>query len=250
MGPMDELGKAIASVASTAGASTVGIGNRWRGGSGVVVEKGKVLTNAHNLHGDEIHVFFADGREAEGKVLGADGDGDLAVIGVDTGDAPAIAVGRWVRAGDRLAGGGDWEPGGDRAARHGRATSRGLGARSAGRAVVAWRARWSTPLPCCPARRADRSSTATGKLLGINTNRLGSGFYQAIAADAGVARPRRGARPRRVAEESGGWAWASPRPTSRGSCAARWGSRSATGCWCATSRTARRPPRRGSRRAT
>ena len=64
VGPMDELGKAIASVASTAGASTVGIGNRWRGGSGVVVEKGKVLTNAHNLHGDEIHVFFADGREA------------------------------------------------------------------------------------------------------------------------------------------------------------------------------------------
>jgi len=93
MGPMDELGKAIATVAATAGASTVGIGNRWRGGSGVVVEAGKVLTNAHNLHGDEVHVFFADGREAEGKILGADGDGDLAVIGVDTGDAPTIAWG-------------------------------------------------------------------------------------------------------------------------------------------------------------
>ena len=91
MGPMEELGKAIASVASSAGASTVGIGNRWRGGSGVVVESGKVLTNAHNLHGDEVHVFFGDGRDAPGKVLGADGDGDLAVIGVDTGDAPAIA---------------------------------------------------------------------------------------------------------------------------------------------------------------
>src|SRR6202795_3054460 len=93
MGPIEELGKAIAAVASTAGASTVGIGNRWRGGSGVVIEAGKVLTNAHNLHGDEIHVYFSDGREADGKVLGADGDGDLAVITVDTKDAPALAWG-------------------------------------------------------------------------------------------------------------------------------------------------------------
>ena len=58
-----------------------------------MVEAGKVLTNAHNLHGDEIRVFFPDGREVDGKVLGADGDGDLAVIGVDTGEAPAIAWG-------------------------------------------------------------------------------------------------------------------------------------------------------------
>ena len=90
MGPIEDLGKAINGIAEGAGRSTVGIGNRWRGGSGVVVEAGKVLTNAHNLHGDEIRVFFADGREADGKVLGADGDGDLAVIGVDTGEAPAI----------------------------------------------------------------------------------------------------------------------------------------------------------------
>ena len=90
MGPMDELGKAIASVASTAGASTVGIGNRWRGGSGVVVEKGKVLTNAHNLRGDEVTVTFADGRRTRGTVAGWDGDGDLAVIDVDTADAAPV----------------------------------------------------------------------------------------------------------------------------------------------------------------
>ena len=93
MGPIEDLGKAINGIAEGAGHSTVGIGNRWRGGSGVVVEAGKVLTNAHNLHGDEIRVFFPDGREVDGKVLGADGDGDLAVIGVDTGEAPAIAWG-------------------------------------------------------------------------------------------------------------------------------------------------------------
>ena len=61
MGPIEDLGKAIAGIADTAGTSTVGVGNRWRGGSGVVIEQGKVLTNAHNLHGDEIRVFFPDG---------------------------------------------------------------------------------------------------------------------------------------------------------------------------------------------
>jgi len=62
MGPIEDLGKAINGIAEGAGRSTVGIGNRWRGGSGVVVEAGKVLTNAHNLHGDEIRVFVSDVR--------------------------------------------------------------------------------------------------------------------------------------------------------------------------------------------
>ena len=37
MGPIEDLGKAINGIAEGAGRSTVGIGNRWRGGSGVVV---------------------------------------------------------------------------------------------------------------------------------------------------------------------------------------------------------------------
>src|SRR5512146_2689248 len=74
MGPMEQLGTAIAEVAKKVGPSTVGVGNRWRGGSGIVLEKGKVLTNAHNLHGDEVHVYFADGRTVDGSVVGIDGD--------------------------------------------------------------------------------------------------------------------------------------------------------------------------------
>ena len=62
MGSLDDFGAAIAKVAEGVNGSTVGVGNRWRGGSGVVLEKGKVLTNAHNLHGDEVHVYFLDGR--------------------------------------------------------------------------------------------------------------------------------------------------------------------------------------------
>jgi len=185
MGPMDELGKAIASVASTAGASTVGIGNRWRGGSGVVVEAGKVLTNAHNLHGDEVHVYFGDGRKAEGKVLGADGDGDLAVIGVDTGDAPAIGwgdgsalgIGSPVVAIGNSAGNGlrvtvGYVSGVDRAFRGPR------GRRVAG-AV-------EHTAPLLPGSSGGPIVDGEGKLLGINTNRLGSGFYQAISADAAL----------------------------------------------------------------
>jgi S1-C subfamily serine protease len=185
MGPIEDLGKAINGIAEGAGKSTVGIGNRWRGGSGVVVEDGKVLTNAHNLHGDEVRVFFADGSEADGKVLGADGDGDLAVIGVDTGKAPAIgwgdgtalAIGAPVVAIGNPAGQGvrvtlGFVSGLNRAFRGPR------GRRVAG-AV-------EHTAPLLPGSSGGPIVDGEGNLLGINTNRLGSGFYQAIAADASL----------------------------------------------------------------
>ena len=185
MGPLDELGKTIATIASTAGASTVGIGNRWRGGSGVVVDKGKVLTNAHNLHGDEVHVYFSDGREAEGKVLGADGDGDLAVIGVDTGMVPAIGWGD----GSALGIGSPVVAIGNPAGNGLRVT---VGYVSGiGRAFRGPRGRRVAgavehTAPLLPGSSGGPIVDGDGKLLGINTNRLGSGFYQAIAADAGL----------------------------------------------------------------
>jgi len=200
MGPIEELGQAIAAIAGKAGASTVGIGNRWRGGSGVVVEAGKVLTNAHNLHGDEVHVFFADGREADGKVLGVDGDGDLAVIGVETGDAPAIewgdgsalgigspviAIGNPAGAGVRVTFG--------LVSGVGRAFRGPRGRRVAG-AVEHTAA-------LLPGSSGGPIVDGEGRLLGINTNRLGSGFYQSIAADGGlrdrVAALGRGEAPKR-----------------------------------------------------
>ena len=200
MGPMDELGKAIASVASTAGASTVGIGNRWRGGSGVVVEAGKVLTNAHNLHGDEVHVFFADGREAEGKVLGADGDGDLAVIGVDTDGAPAIGWGD----GTALAIGSPVVAIGNPAGNGLRVTVgfvSGIGREFRGPRGRRVAGAVEHTAPLLPGSSGGPIVDGDGKLLGINTNRLGSGFYQAIAADGAlkdrVAALGRGESPKR-----------------------------------------------------
>jgi len=176
MGPMEQLGEAIAAVAARVGPSTVGVGNRWRGGSGIVLEQGKVLTNAHNLHGDEVHVYFADGT-----VLGIDGDGDLAVIGVDTGDAapltwgdgstlaigsPVVAVGNPNGQGLRVTAG--FVSGIGR-------SFRGPRGRRVSGAV-------EHTAPLMPGSSGGPIVDGEGRLLGINTNRLGSGFYQAIAA--------------------------------------------------------------------
>jgi serine protease Do len=185
MGPIEELGSAIGAVAAKAGPSTVGVGNRWRGGSGIVLDTGKVLTNAHNLHGDEIHVYFSDGREAEGKILGADGDGDLAVIAVDTKDAPALewGGGSELSIGSPVIALGNPSGGGLRVTAGfvsgvGRAFRGPRGRRVAG-AV-------EHTAPLLPGSSGGPIVNADGQLLGINTNRLGSGFYLAIAADAGL----------------------------------------------------------------
>ena len=90
MTAIQELQAAITSVADKSGASIGGIGSRQRG-SGVVIADGKVLTNAHNVRGDEVTVTFADGRSTRGQLSGVDWDGDLAVISVDTGKSKALA---------------------------------------------------------------------------------------------------------------------------------------------------------------
>ena len=90
MAVLDEVAGALASVAEKVGPSVVRIGGGWRGGSGVVIGKGAVLTNAHNVRGDEVTVVFADGRRAAGSVAGIDVDGDLAVVSVDTGSTAVV----------------------------------------------------------------------------------------------------------------------------------------------------------------
>src|SRR5579859_2340075 len=86
----DDIQASISQLAGGAGASVVGIGQRWGVGSGIVLGQGRVLTNAHNVRGNEVTVTFADGRTADGTVAGHDFDGDLAVINTDTGAAAAL----------------------------------------------------------------------------------------------------------------------------------------------------------------
>ena len=85
---------------------------RERGqGSGVVIDsaKGLVLTNAHVVDQvDSVAVTFADGRQVDGKVVGADSVTDLAVVRIPReggelraaplGDSEALEVGDWAIA--------------------------------------------------------------------------------------------------------------------------------------------------------
>jgi serine protease Do len=182
---LDEIQAGIAQQAEGAGASVVGIGQRWGAGSGIVLGQGRVLTNAHNVRGDQVTVTFADGRTAEGTVTGKDVDGDLAVIDVDTGGAPALAwadgtsaaIGTPVFALANPGGRGlrvtfGFVSGVDRSFRGPR-----------GRRITGSLEHTS---PLLPGSSGGPVVNAAGELLGINTNRLGEGFYLAIPADGAL----------------------------------------------------------------
>jgi serine protease Do len=87
---LEELERAIQTAAERTGPKVIGLGQGWGRGSGFVVGQGRILTNAHNLRGDEVTVIFHDGRREAGKVLASDQDLDLAVIEADTADIEPI----------------------------------------------------------------------------------------------------------------------------------------------------------------
>jgi serine protease Do len=90
MAVIEELEGAIQTAVERTGPAVIGLGQGWGRGSGFVIESGRILTNAHNLRGDEVTVTFHDGRRETGKVLASDEDLDLAVIEADTADIEPI----------------------------------------------------------------------------------------------------------------------------------------------------------------
>ena len=182
----DEIQASIARLAQDAGPSVVGVGQRWGIGSGVVLGAGRVLTNAHNVRGTQARVTFADGRTAEGNVAGHDIDGDLAVIEADTGQAPALpwattapAIGTPVFA---LA-----NPGG-RGLRVTFGSVSGIDRTFRGPRGLRITGSLEHTAPLLPGSSGGPVLDAAGQLLGINTNRLGEGFYLAIPADEALRR--------------------------------------------------------------
>jgi serine protease Do len=125
-------------------------------------------------------VTFADGRQAEATLAGADVDGDLAVLAVDTAAVPAL----------------EWS---DRTATIGTAvfavTTSGSGGRatfgfisSIARAFRGPRGRRISggiehTAPLAPGSSGSPLVDRDGRLLGLNTNRVGNGFYLALPAD-------------------------------------------------------------------
>jgi S1-C subfamily serine protease len=182
MGALDGIQEEIQRVAERVSTAVVGIGQRWGVGSGVVIAKDQVLTNAHNVRADEVTVTFPDGHTAAGRVLGHDIDGDLAVIGVETGDLPTI---EWATNGQPGIGAAVFalsNPGG-----RGLRVTLGFvtGVERSFRGPRGRRITGSIEhdAPLLPGSSGGPIVNADGQLLGLNTNRLGEGFYLAIPAD-------------------------------------------------------------------
>ena len=176
---LDAISATIQSVAGSAGPSVVSVGRNGRG-SGFVVAPSRVLTSAHNLRDQTVAVTFADGRSEQGAVHGVDADGDLVVLDVPTGDvAPLSFASDLPNLGTAVVAVG----------RGGHRSRTTLGFVSAvdqafhgprGRVV-----RGSLEHTAALARGSSGGPVlnTAGEVVGINTHRVGDGFYLARAAD-------------------------------------------------------------------
>src|SRR4029453_6360870 len=182
MGVLDELEQAVREVADRVGPSVVGIGRGRGRGSGVVLADGLVATNAHNLRGEETTGVFAGDRSPVGGVAGGAVAADLAVLAVDTGGAPAIAWAEGSGAGVGTPVFALANPGGQLRVTFGLVSAVGRAFRGPRGRRIAGSIEHPAPLP----RGASGGPVvdAAGRLLGIDTNRLGDDFYLALPADA------------------------------------------------------------------
>lgn len=174
--PRDQVKHVLDATAS----GVVRVGRHGGRGCGFVIDRGVVVTNAHNLRDRTTEITFADGRAVQARALGVDLHDDLAVLEVDTGDVtplawssnvpvelgdPVVAV---VRTADGIRVTRGSISGVDRSFRgpRGRRVPGGI-------EHTAPLARGSSGSPVVD---------ADGAVLGITTLRLGDGFFVALPA--------------------------------------------------------------------
>jgi len=179
---LEELSSAARSVLAGLSDAVVTIGTDGRG-SGLVIGTGKVLTNAHNLRDRTTLVTFADGRTEQGSVTGADEDGDLVVLDVDTGSATPVA---WA---EKVPEEGDVVFALSRGGHRSRIT---FGMVSAvdlafdgprGRQVHGG---VEHTAPLVRGSSGGPLTDAAGRVVGLNTHRIARGFYVARPVDAAL----------------------------------------------------------------
>ena len=179
---LEELSSAARSVLAGLSDAVVTIGTDGRG-SGLVIGTGKVLTNAHNLRDRTTLVTFADGRTEQGSVTGADEDGDLVVLDVDTGSATPAA---WA---EKVPEEGDVVFALSRGGHRSRIT---FGMVSAvdlafdgprGRQVHGG---VEHTAPLVRGSSGGPLTNAAGRVVGLNTHRIARGFYVARPVDAAL----------------------------------------------------------------
>jgi serine protease Do len=182
MNAIDELTSTAQAVASQLGGAVVTIGQDGRG-TGVVIAPGKVLTNAHNLRDRTTSVTFSDGRAAQATLAGADGDGDLVVVDVDTASAPAAT---WAEVSPQP---GDVvfavSRGGHRQRiSFGMVTTVDLAFHGPRGRTIEGGVEHTAALP--RGSSGGPLVNAAGAVVGINTHRVGRGFYVARPVDAAL----------------------------------------------------------------
>jgi serine protease Do len=184
MATLDDLQQAINGIAGTARSGVVRIDGRWRGASGVVLGDGLVLTNAHNIDGDELSLVFGNGTSAVGSVAGVDADSDLAVVRVDTAGATPIT---WAPDGSVALGSSVFAA---TATNDDVRVTWGLVSSLArtfhgprGRRI---RGSIEHTAPMAPGSSGSALLDAQGRLVGLNTNRLGGGLYLALPTDSAL----------------------------------------------------------------
>jgi serine protease Do len=182
MALFEELADSTRSVAAAVNDAIVAVGR----GSGVVVDAGVVVTCAHNLHGDTAELVTADGRRLQATVMGADIDGDLAVLQVEGLDvAPIERSTATVEAGDVV---------------FAAANPHGQGVRVTAGQITATDRSFRGPRRqrntgalehTAPLLRGSSGGAVVdpaGALLAINTHRLEGGFYVAVPVDEAWSR--------------------------------------------------------------
>ena len=176
---LDELARAARATVKDVGPSIVRLGDRHRGAAAIVVSGRRLITNAHNVEGDAVTIRTSSGTSLDARVAGIDEDLDLAVLEVEeAGPACHITEEPCVAGSPVFAIG---------VGQSGPRVTFGL-ISSTGVALRGPRGRRMSGLVEHTAHLAPGSSGSAlvdmqGRLVGMNTSRLGRGFYAAIPVD-------------------------------------------------------------------
>lgn len=184
MTTLDDLTAALQHVEATVAPAVVGVGHRRGAGSGVVIARDTILTNAHNVRADATGVRLHDGAKMEGSVVAIDADNDLAVLRTDTGDITPLS---WAAAVEPRVGTAVFAVSRSRASASARVTFGTIAAterRFRGPRSRPISGAFEHTAPLARGASGGPVVNAAGELLGLNTHRMGEGFYLAIPADA------------------------------------------------------------------